>query len=195
MFGHYHNPSNSAMPYFNQVPGIMNQYYSPYINAGNQELPYLQNQYQGLMNNPGQMINSIGSNYQQSPGFQFQLQQALQGSNNAAAAGGLAGSPEHQQQNMSLATDLANQNYNQYLQNALGQYDVGLEGAQGLYNTGSQAGMGLGDALGSLYNQEGQYAYAGKAGQNAYNSGMMNNIFGLGGAAMQYNPWNIFGQR
>lgn len=195
MFGHYHNPSNSAMQYFNQVPGIMNQYYSPYINAGNQELPYLQNQYQGLMNNPGQMINSIGSNYQQSPGFQFQLQQALQGSNNAAAAGGLAGSPEHQQQNMSLATDLANQNYNQYLQNALGQYDVGLEGAQGLYNTGSQAGMGLGDALGSLYNQEGQYAYAGKAGQNAYNSGMMNNIFGLGGAAMQYNPWNIFGQR
>jgi hypothetical protein len=193
IFGGGENPAKSANKYFDKIPGELQNYFNPYIDAGRNAMPGLQNEYGKLMNNPGGKLNEIGGGYQQSPGFQFALQQALQGSGHAAAAGGMAGSPQHEQQNMGIATGLANQDYNQWLEHALDMYGQGIKGEQGFYDTGAKAGMGLGEDLASLYGQQGQYAYAGQAGENAANSSMWNSIFGGVGAGAGYAMGGPFG--
>jgi hypothetical protein len=178
MFGGFDNPADNAMDYLNQAPDVLKKYLDPYINAGQRALPGLEGQYGQLMNNPGGRMNQIGSQYQQSPGFQFALQQALQGANHAAAAGGMAGSPQHQQQNMQVATGLANQDYNQWLQQALGLYGTGLSGQQGIYNTGAAAGVGLGQDLASILGSQAQLSYEGQNAQNQAEGGAFGSLMG-----------------
>src|ERR1700761_7078652 len=92
------NPANAAQPYFNQINSELPGYYQPYTQGGQWAGQKLQDQFGNLLKNPGQFVNSVGSNYQQSPGFQFQVGQATNAANNAAAAGGMAGSPAETQQ-------------------------------------------------------------------------------------------------
>ena len=177
----WQNPSDAANPSMNKIPGYLQQYLIPYIQAGQNESPQLQQQYGNLMNNPGQTVNAIGSQYHQSPGFNFAMQQALQGSNHAAAAGGMAGSPQHEQQNMGVATGLANQDYNQWLTNALGEYNTGLSGAQGMYNTGAQTGTTMGEDMAGFLAQKAKLAYEGANSENEHQGGGWGSL--LGGAA------------
>lgn len=187
------NPADKANQYLGKIPDAVGQYYNPYIQQGNNAYNGLNNQYGQMMNDPGGFVNKVGQGYQQSPGFQFALQQALQGANHASAAGGMAGSPQAMQQNMGIATGMANQDYNQWLQNALGQHQQGLEGEQSFYNTGAQAGMGMGDAVGNSLSQQAQYGYAGQAAQNAANAQMWNNFMkGAGGVAGGMASGGIF---
>jgi hypothetical protein len=164
MFGN-NNPAHDAMGYFNQIPGQVKPYYDPYIQAGQRQLPGLESQYGQLQNDPGGRLNQIGQSYHQSPGFQFALQQALQGSGHAAAAGGMAGSPQHEQQNMELATNLGNQDYNQYMQNALGLYGMGMQGGQHLYDQGYNASNEMGQTIGNNLQSQGSLAYNGRQQQ------------------------------
>lgn len=129
----------SPMSYLQQIPGQIKPYYDPYINAGTSAIPVLQDQYTQLITNPGDVFNTMGQSFQQSPGFDFAMQQALQGSNQAAAAGGMAGSPQHEQQNQQLATNLAYQDYYNYMNDVLGLYGEGLHGEQGMMHQGLNA--------------------------------------------------------
>ena len=174
------NPSNEANKYLDQIPGAVNPYYQPYINQGQDANKMLMEQYQQLLGNPGDLFSNLGKGYQQSPGYQFKLNQALQSGTNAAAAGGMAGSPAHEQQNMQLANDIASQDYNDYMQNILGMYGLGLSGEQGLSNQGFNASTGYGDILGSNLAQQGGLAYQGQAAQNANRNQMMNNLISTG---------------
>jgi hypothetical protein len=141
------NPADAAMPYVNQIPGQSSQYMQPYFQAGTGALPNLQDQYSKLLSNPGGMANKIGESYHQSPGFKFALEQALASGNNAAAAGGMTGTPQHEFQAQQNATGLANQDYNNYMQNAMGMYGAGLTGQQGMAGMGQQAGQSLMDQI------------------------------------------------
>lgn len=111
------NPAGAAMPYLDQIKG---EYLSP------------------------EAYNTIASQYKQSPGYQFRLKQAMLAGNNAAGAGGMLGSGQHQFENMSTAEGLANQDYNNWWQQR----------------------MGLNQDLGSVLGQKAQYGFAGQAGQN-----------------------------
>ena len=84
-------------------------------------------------------MNQMGKSYQESPGLKNQIAQAMQGSGHAAAAGGMAGSPQHEQQNMQLSSDIASKDYNNWMQNALGLYNSGLSGQQGMAVMGQKA--------------------------------------------------------
>lgn len=181
IFGSGSNPANAAMPYLNKIPGAVTPYYQPYVNAGNQALPQLENQYSDLINNPGAKVNQIGSNFQQSPGFQFALQQALQGAGHAAAAGGMAGSPEHEQQNMGIATQLGNQDYYNWLGNAENMYGTGLSGEGNLANMGYNASKSLSDQIAQALAAKAQLGYAGKAAQNQQEGSLINDAFGGAG--------------
>ncbi len=165
----FENPSSAANPYLQQIAPELRPYYQPYINAGAAALPQMSQQYGGLLGenpanqfhqlegyggqvgnqysqaaaHPQDVMNQIGQGYQQSPGYNWQLHQALAAGNNAASAGGMSGSPMHQQQNMSVASGLAGQDYNNYLQNALGVYGQGMSGLGNLYGTGLQGQSGL----------------------------------------------------
>jgi len=177
----WENPADSAKPYMDQIPGQLNQYLDPYIQAGQRALPGLENQYGQLMNDPSGRLNQIGAGYHQSPGFQFALQQALQGSGHAAAAGGMAGSPQHEQQNMGIATGLANQDYNQWMQNALGLYGTGLQGQQGIYNTGARTGMAMGEDMASYLANQAKLAYEGQNAENQHEGGGLGSLLGAAG--------------
>ena len=176
------NPVNSAMPYYNQIPDILKQYLSPYTNAGQGMIPILQGQYSQLTGNPGQMLNSIGQNFQQSPGYQFQVQQALKAANQASAAGGLAGSPQEQQQIAGVVNNLANQDYYNWLNGALGLYGQGLQGEQNMFGIGANAANNLASGLGQAEASMGNLAYQGTNLGNANNQGLWSSLRSVAGS-------------
>src|SRR5689334_20220257 len=114
----YNNPADSAMPYLEKVPGTITPYYQPYIDQGQNSLSTLMNQYNTLINNPAAVMQMAGSGYQQSPGYQYEYDSAMNAQNSAAAAGGMLGTPYHQENAANTAADVANQDYQQYLDQA-----------------------------------------------------------------------------
>lgn len=180
----YNNPFNAANPYLQQMGQQGQQMYNPYINAGQGALPSLQNQYGQLVNNPGGVLSSMGAGYHQSPGYQWQLGQGMQAVGNAAAAGGMAGSPQQQQQAATMATGLANQDYYNYLNNVQHLYSQGLAGQQGLYDTGFNATNQLNQDYQNQYASQAQGAFAGAAGQNQFNQNKSQGVAGAFGSAL-----------
>jgi len=173
------DPSKKAHKYLDKVPGQITPYYDPYIQAGRGALDTSQGEYNKLLQNPGGWLNQIGGGYQQSPGFQAALDRALQGAGHAQAAGGMAGSPQHEYQNMQIATDLANQDYNQWLQNALGLYGAGLGGMGGLTQLGYGASNELAQSLAQNLMNKAGLGYANQVNQNQMTGGILGNLSAL----------------
>lgn len=165
--GNKNNPADAAMPYYNQIPGELKDSFQPYMDAGKNSLSDLTSQYKDLLSDPGSVLARIGSGYQKSPGFEFQKSQGLQGINNAAAAGGMLGTSQHQQDAGTLSNNLANQDYGQYLQRALGLWGQGLSGEENLEKGGQNAASQYGGDLAQALMSEGNLAYGGQQNKNA----------------------------
>lgn len=176
------DPSKEANKYYSQIPGKLKPYFDPYINAGHSALGQLQGQYGNLINDPNSIYNKLAGGYKESPGYQFQLGQGMNAVNNAAAAGGLLGSPQHQQHAATLTQGLANQDFNNYLSQVMGLYGQGLSGQQGLAGMGLQAGTSMADQIAQALAQQGALAYQGAANQNQSRGSMFGNL--LGGAGL-----------
>jgi hypothetical protein len=166
LFGNGENPADEASPYLDQIPGETRKNLQPWADYG-----------MSLTQNPGGRLNQIGQDYKQSPGFQFALQQALQGGNHAAAAGGMAGSPQHEFQNMATATGLASQDYNDWMKNALGLHNEG-------YQQGQTASTNINDQIIQALAAKSGLAYKGAAQQNqGFASNLGNVLQGAGSLA------------
>lgn len=175
------SPQEAASPYLDQIRQDLPGYYQPYIDAGQQALPQLQQQYGQLTSDPGGFMNQLGQGFQQSPGTQFAIDQATTAANRAASAGGMLGTPAAQMAVAEQAQGIGQQDYNNWLQNAMGLYGQGQQGLQNMYGTGFQASTGLGGNLANLGLGEAQMAYQGQAAQNqAQNQGLGGIIGGLG---------------
>lgn len=199
----YSNPADDASKYLDQIPDTISPYYQPYIDAGSQSLGTAQSEYgknlrlgpvagkgyAASVMHPGQVVNAIGAGYQESPGYDWQLEQGEDAITNAADAGGYAGTPQQQQYAASLAENLANQDYYNYLDPALNQFNQGLHGAQSMYNTGLQgeqqiANMGLsaGNDLANNLMQalmtQAQLSYAGSANEDEHRGGIVGDTLG-----------------
>jgi hypothetical protein len=166
----------SPMSYLQQIPGQISPYYQPFINAGTGAMSNLEGQYGDLINNPGAKFNQMGESFQQSPGFNWQMQQALQGANHAAAAGGMAGSPEHEQNNEQVANDLANQDYYNYMDHVTGLYGEGLHGEQDLMHQGYNATTSLTDQIAQMLSQEARMQYGTEMGKKSAQSSIFGDI-------------------
>lgn len=180
LFSDWKNPYGQS--YAKEMQDYIRQYMGPYAEAGQRQIPQLEEQYKQLLGSPGDFINRVGGQYQKSPGFDFALKQALQGAGHAAAAGGMAGSPQHEFENMGIATQMANQDYMNWLKTALGQYDIGLGGAQGMFGTGAQMGMGMGEDLASIMHNEQIRQYLEQMSENERSGGMWGSMLGGLGA-------------
>lgn len=154
------NPADAAMGYYDQIPGTIKPYYDNYIDAGKTSLNSLMGQYQNLINDPGSVMNSIGRGFKESPGYQYRLNQGMNSVNNAAAAGGMLGTPSHQQYAGDMASNMASNEWNSYLQNALGLYGQGLKGQEGINQTGYNASDSLANSLANNLAQQGNLAYS-----------------------------------
>lgn len=174
------NAPNAANPYFEQIKAILDQYYKPYIEAGSRAIPKLEEQYGNLIDNPVGFINDMGKGYQKSPGYDFALQQALQGGTHAANAGGMGGSPQHQQWAMQTATGLANQDYGNWLSRALGAYQTGLTGEQGLFNGGIDTTNAFTEGMGNALSTQGTMNYMNEQNKNQFFQQMLAAALGAG---------------
>lgn len=172
------NPADAANPYLDQMRGVSEQYLNPYVNQGNRAGGVLEGQYGNLVNDPTGMLAGWGSQYQQSPGYQWQLDQALGGANRAAAAGGMLGTPMHQQESAQMAQGLANQDYWNWMKNVQGLYGQGLSGEQGMYNTGAQSAQALSDAIQAALASQAQLAYSGSVNQQQSQGGGIGGFLG-----------------
>jgi hypothetical protein len=176
LFGGGNDAYKDADKYLDQIPDQLKQYLMPYINAGQNSLGKVGGEYDKLLADPNSIISRIGSGYKESPGYQWRLNQGTNAINNANAAGGMAGTGQHQQQAGELAGNLANQDYQQYLNQALGLYGTGLQGHQGLTNLGAEAGGSLGNSLAQALMMRGGLGYQRGLNQNQQNSDLFGSI-------------------
>lgn len=79
-------------------------------------------------------------NLENTPGYQFSLDQGLKATTNQASAAGLAGSGAHGKALAGYAQGLASTTYQQQLQNYMNQYTTGLNSNISQYNTAVQGG-------------------------------------------------------
>lgn len=216
LFGGSKDPSKEANKYLNKIPGTIKPYYDPYINAGQRELgnledqygqmtsnlPDLQEQLTRLLKNPGDVMNSIGQGYTQSPGYNRQVENAIGAANRAAAAGGGLGSNAHQENIAQSVNDIAAQDYYDYVDRAMKEYGMGLggeteifnrglTGEEGLNQMGYRASDELANTLGNLLASQGNLAYQGAAGSNQRSSNLLSSLFSGAGSllGMSSKPW------
>lgn len=177
LFGHQNNnPADAAMNYYNQIPGAVKPYYDPYINAGKKAMGQYGSESSNLVSHTGDIYNRLAGGYKESPGYKFQLEQGLQAGKNAAASGGMLGTPQNQQQQTQIANDIASQDFQKYLQNQMGLYGLGMGGLGNMTGLGFGASKGLADTLGTNLAQQGGMSFLGQQGQNQANQGGWSNI-------------------
>lgn len=132
--------------------------------------------------------NTIGAGYTQSPGYQYQLGQAESGvADSAAARGGLL-SGQNQLDTASTASNLANQDYYQYVNNQ--QSALGANFSNELSSTGAlTSASGLGESAGQSIMQgysglsgaaPSAYASSANAAGNLESSGINGLMGGIG---------------
>jgi hypothetical protein len=83
---------------------------------------------------------------EQTPGYQFNLNQGLKATQNAAAARGLGTSGAALKGAASYASGLADSTYQNQFQNALSSYNTNLGSYQNIANVGENAAAGVGNA-------------------------------------------------
>lgn len=160
------DPADKAAKYYDQVPGTLNKGYDPYVQTGKWSMDQLKQQYGNLVNDPGALIQKLGQGYQKSPGYDWRLKQGQGSISNANAAGGMAGTQQHLQQAGQLGENLASDDFNNYLKNALGLYGQGVEGLSGLNQQGYNANNELTTSLAQALMTQGNLAYTGGQDQN-----------------------------
>jgi hypothetical protein len=167
--------------YLSQIQPGIDRYLQPYIGAGQNAMGTLQGQYQNLMNDPGAMMKKIGAGYQQSPGYQYNVDQMTKAGNNAAAAGGYLGSPQQQEYMAGQIGGLASQDYNQYLNNAMGLYGQGLQGMGDINQMGYGASGQAQQSMSDMLKSQAQLAYSNamnKSNSNSSSGNMFSKILG-----------------
>lgn len=180
-FGGDYDPYGAASPYLEGIPGMLEGYYGPYVGAGERAIPGLEEQYGRLLSDPGGVMGGIGAGFQESPGYQFSVEQARKASEQGAAAGGMVGSPQQQQEIAETVTGLANQDYYNYLSRALGMYGEGLSGTRGLAQMGYGAATGLGQNLANVAMSQANLAAGQEEMKRQQEQGMWGTMGGLAG--------------
>jgi len=159
LFGGGSNAPNEAMNYYNKIPGIVQPYFDPYIQAGKNAMPNYQNTVSNMMGDPTGFINSIMDTYYESPQYKFEKDQAVTAADNAASLGGTLGTGAHQSQVADYVRQLSSEDQQRYLQNALGVQGTGLQGTQGIINQGYGASGSLAGILSGNQESLGSLAY------------------------------------
>ena len=128
LFGGGDNPYEEALDLysFEDMENMLNEYYGPWREAGLRALPTMEEQMMMLLYSPETINAMMGSTYEASPGYDYQMQESMNAANQAAAAGGMLGTPSHQNTAMTQSQNIANQDYWQYVNHLTDLYTKGL---------------------------------------------------------------------
>jgi hypothetical protein len=160
------DPSRDAGKYLDKIPGQTNKYNEPFFNAGAGQLPQLQDIYQRLLSNPDEIMKMLGQGYQQSPGYQWNLKQGTEAINNANAAGGMLGTPQHEQMAAEMATGLASQDYQKFMDHIMQLFSGGVTGSQTMANQGQAAGNDMANRIAEYLKNQATLKYTGQQSRN-----------------------------
>lgn len=187
------NPMDAANKYLNQIPGVAHEGYDPYVNAGQDASGKTKTAYEELINDPTGFINKLMQGYKPSEGYQFQKEQLTKELGNAAAVGGIAGTPQDQMNQGQGVQKLLSADMQQFLKNILGIYNTGLQGEEGIATRGYDASGKLTDALGGALNQQGGLAFQDAQAKNAQNGADRKGIWDIFGKALGAGAGSFFG--
>ncbi len=181
------NPANAGMGYLDQIPGMGHQNYDPYIDRGNNASNSLNEQFMKMMSDPQGFLAQMQSGYKTSDAYKNKSEELQKGMGAAAAAGGLAGTPYHQQQYGEEADKLLSGDMQQYLDNVMGINKTGLSGEQDFANKGFDATKALTDLLGGTLGSKSTLGFEGVKSQNQNQNAFINALMqalsqGAGGA-------------
>lgn len=164
MFGDSGKPYDKAMEQYQQWANKAQGVQQPYLDAGTGAIGDYQKWLQGQQD-PSKFINSLMSQYQQSPYTTYLQQQAQNAGINMGSASGMSGSSALAQQMQQNAGNIAQQGMDSWLQNVLG---INTQYGQGQNNL-MQGGQNAANSLTNMYNQMGQQmgdaAYGKQAGK------------------------------
>lgn len=168
------------------------QFFEPFRGSGTQALSRLQ---QIFGEAPQDVVSRIEGGFQQTPGFQFQKQQAQEALQNQLAAAGLTGSGEALRRSSQLASNLAQQAEQQHLANVLGVRGGQISGLQNIFGTGfgaagQEAGLqrNIADVLGQFGGQIGQAQF----GQDVARAQGLSSLLGGVGQAAGFLGGSLF---
>lgn len=176
MGGGYNNPADSAKPYIDKIPSTVAPYYQPYIDAGNRALPQLEENYGKLINSPGDLYSKLSEGYARSPGYGYAMREGRNAIDQAAAAGGMLGSPDHERNAGQMTIDLSNADFDKYMDFINKYYMTGLQGEEGLNKMGYDAGTEYGGIQANNLINQANLAYKGTANDNQNTSDSISSI-------------------
>jgi hypothetical protein len=177
VFGGGSDASAAQMEYYKKIQPMLEGYYNPYIQQGqNAGDKYRQNLDVMMANNGKDFVNDIYNSYQESPAYKFAAGQATTAANNAAAAGGTLGTGAHQAQLADYIQGLSSRDQADYFNRIMGNYNQGMAGYQGIMNQGYNATNAL--AGGVTQNMQDMGALA--AQQEAARQRGAMNVLGMG---------------
>lgn len=170
--GHQKNPADDAMPYLDKIPGMAEDTYNPYIKQGKQFDPQLMELFSSLMKDPNAFYDKLASGYEPSAAYQAQKKRLSGDIGATAAAGGYAGTPEHEQQIGDMSHELLTGDFDKYLQNVMNMFTQGVTGGQGYSDRGYGASKDLMDILGQVLGTKAGLAFEGRSAKNANKNAM-----------------------
>lgn len=160
----------------NQIPDEIKKYLDQYINTGADATGRANTEFGRMLSNPNDIIEQLSKGYKPSAGYQFKLGQGVNAVNSANAAGGMVGTEQNKQQGAQLAEHLADEDFQNYLNTALGVYNTGAAGTLGLSNQGATAASDLSTSLANVLGSKATLRNAGNANRNQASSGLMQGI-------------------
>ncbi len=172
------NPSDAANPYLEQMEGKAGQYMNHYIDEGKRAGGIWGKQNELNVSDPTAVMDKVGANYKKSPGYQFNMDEAMRAANNSAAAGGMAGTPAEQQRAQTVASGLASQDYGAYVDRGLGQYGLGMGGLSHQNDIGFMGSQTMAQAAIAQLMAQAQNAYEGANTSNQQKGGGIGSILG-----------------
>jgi hypothetical protein len=175
IFGEKEDPQAAANQYLKQIPGVGQKYYNPFISSGRKAGGILEGEYGKLMN-PTSFIDEIMKHYNESEGSKYERNELGRDIGATAAAGGFAGTPEHQKEYGDMAQKLMSRDMQTFLQNALGVYNTGLSGEHDIYGKGYEASGSLADMLAGNLGSQAGLAFQNASQNNANRYGLMNAV-------------------
>ncbi len=171
----HQDPAAAAKPYLDQIPGIGEKYYNPFIQQGQESQGITNPIYNQMAQDPSGFLNQMMSNYSPSEGYRFKEQALSRALGNTAASGGFAGTEGHQMQQGDMIRGLLGQDQQQYINNLLGIQGQGLQGHEGNIGRGYESAGNLAGYLGTALGNQGGMAFQGVQQENQYNMDKMRN--------------------
>jgi hypothetical protein len=137
-------------------------------------------------------MDDIMKNYSLSPGATYERDQLGKGIGNTAAAGGFAGTPEHERAYGEMADKIMSGDMQQYLSNALGIYNTGLTGNENFFNKGYDASSSLADLIGGSFGSQAGLGFQAANQSNTDRQALLNALtkaLTTGGGALKGTEW------